>query len=127
MAILHFRCKERRRTMRVMLSVPLRVHGITSEGETYAVETKSHTVSLHGASIELEHSVALGDILLLENKLTEEQAEGKVVVIKRSRDGKVHVGIEFTDFSLNFWHMAFPAPGAKPLRRRYAEKVSALG
>jgi hypothetical protein len=111
MAILHFRCKERRRTMRVMLSVPLRVHGITSEGETYAVETKSHTVSLHGASIELEHSVALGDILLLENKLTEEQAEGKVVD---------------TDFSLNFWHMAFPTPGAKPLRRRYAEKVAAL-
>jgi hypothetical protein len=126
MAILHFRCKERRRTMRVMLSVPLKVHGITSEGETYAVETKSHTVSLHGASIELEHSVALGDILLLENKLTEEQAEGKVVGIKRSRDGKVHVGVEFTDFNLNFWHMAFPAPGAKPLRRRYAEKVAAL-
>jgi hypothetical protein len=126
MAILHFRCKERRRTMRVMLSVPLRVHGITSEGETYAVETKSHTVSLHGASIELEHSVALGDVLLLENKLTEQQAEGKVVGIKRSRDGKVYVGIEFTDFNLNFWHMAFPAPGAKPLRRRYAEKVAAL-
>jgi hypothetical protein len=126
MAILHFRCKERRRTMRVMLSVPLKVHGITSEGETYAVETKSHTVSLHGASIELEHSVALGDVLLLENKLTEQQAEGKVVGIKRSRDGKVYVGIEFTDFNLNFWHMAFPAPGAKPLRRRYAEKVAAL-
>jgi hypothetical protein len=112
--------------MRVMLSVPLKVHGITSEGETYAVETKSHTVSLHGASIELEHSVALGDVLLLENKLTEQQAEGKVVGIKRSRDGKVYVGIEFTDFNLNFWHMAFPAPGAKPLRRRYAEKVAAL-
>jgi hypothetical protein len=90
MAILHFRCKERRRTMRVMLSVPL------------------------------------GDVLLLENKLTEQQAEGKVVGIKRSRDGKVYVGIEFTDFNLNFWHMAFPAPGAKPLRRRYAEKVAAL-
>jgi hypothetical protein len=126
MAILHFRCKERRRTMRVILIVPLKFHVITSEGETYAVETKSHTVSLHGASIELEHSVALGDILLLENKLTEEQAEGKVVGIKRSRDGKVHVGIEFTDFNLNFWHMAFPVPGAKPLRRRYAEKVAAL-
>jgi hypothetical protein len=126
MAILHFRCKERRRTMRVMLSVPLKVHGITAEGETYAIETKSHTVSLHGASIELEHTVALGDILLLENELTNQQAEGKVVGIKRSRDGKVYVGIEFTDQHLNFWHMAFPAPGAKPLRRRFAEKVVAL-
>ena len=46
--------------MRVMLSVPLRVHGITTDGETFAMETKSHTVSLHGASIELEQAVALG-------------------------------------------------------------------
>jgi hypothetical protein len=126
MAILHFRCKERRRTMRVMLSVPLRVHGITADGETYAVNTKTHTVSLHGASIELEHTVALGDILLIENELTDEQIEGKVVTIKRSREGKGHVGIEFTDLHLNFWHMAFPVAGAKPLRRRVVEKVSAL-
>jgi hypothetical protein len=112
--------------MRVMLTVPLRVHGITQEGETFAIETKSHTVSLHGASIELEQAVALGDILLLENELSKEQAEGKVVTIKRGRDGKVYVGIEFTDGEVNFWHMAFPAPGAKPLRRLVREKVSAL-
>jgi len=127
MAILHFRCKERRRTMRVMLSVPLKVHGISAEGETFAVETKSHTVSLHGASIELEHTVALGDILLLENELTNEQVDGKVVTIKRGRDGKILVGIEFTDLARNFWHMAFPLSGAKPLRRRmFPEKASAL-
>jgi hypothetical protein len=126
MAIIHFRCKERRRTMRVMLSVPLRVHGITADGDTYAVNTKSHTVSLHGASIELEHTVALGDILVLENALTREQVEGKVVTIKRSREGKIYVGIEFTDLNANFWHMAFPTPGAKPLRRHVVEKVAAL-
>jgi hypothetical protein len=126
MAIIHFRCKERRRTMRVMLTVPLRVHGITADGDTYAVNTKSHTVSLHGASIELEHTVALDDILVLENALTHEQVEGKVVTIKRSREGKIYVGIQFTDLNANFWHMAFPAPGAKPLRRHVVEKVAAL-
>lgn len=127
MAILHFRCKERRRTMRVMLSVPLRVHGITADGETFAVRVKSHTVSLHGASIELEHTVALGDVLLLENELTNEQVDGRVVTIKRARDSKIYVGVEFTDLGLNFWHMAFPVPGAKPLRRRpVADKVAVL-
>jgi hypothetical protein len=126
MAIIHFRCKERRRTMRVMLTVPLRVHGITADGDTYAVNTKTHTVSLHGASIELEHTVALDDILVLENALTHEQVEGKVVTIKRSREGKIYVGIQFTDLNANFWHMAFPAPGAKPLRRHVVEKVAAL-
>jgi hypothetical protein len=134
MALLHFRCKERRRNMRVMLSVPLRVHGIDADGATFAVETKSHTVSLHGASIELEQAVAFGDILILENETTKETVEGKVVTIKRSRDAKTYVGVEFTDFDLNFWHMAFPASGAKPLRRgvgqrtavQVAEKVAVL-
>lgn len=127
MAILHFRCKERRRTVRVLLSVPLRVHGITAEGETYAVDTKSHTVSLHGASMEVGRTVALGDVLLLEHGTTHEQAEAKVVSMKKSsRDGKVLVGVEFTDRKLNFWHVVFPAPGARPLRRQVAERVSVL-
>jgi PilZ domain len=127
MAILHFRCKERRRTVRVLLSVPLRVHGITAEGETYAVDTKSHTVSLHGASMEVGRTVALGDVLLLEHGTTHEQAEAKVVNMKKSsRDGKVLVGVEFTDRNLNFWHVVFPAPGARPLRRQVAERVSVL-
>jgi hypothetical protein len=127
MALLHFRCKERRRNMRVMLSVPLRVHGIDSDGATFAVNTKTHTVSLHGASIELELAVSLGDILILENEATKETVEGKVVTIKRSREGKIFVGVAFTDFDLNFWHMAFPVSGAKPLRKMYTEKVSVVG
>ena len=126
MAILHFRCKERRRTVRVMLTVPLKVHGKSVEGEPFTVETRSHTVSLHGASIELEAGVVLGDILRLENERTREKIEGKVVTIRHSRDGKTYVGLEFTDQDVNFWHMSFPVPGAKPLRRLVAEKVSAL-
>jgi len=126
MAILHFRCKERRRTVRVMLTVPLKVHGINMEGEIFTVETRSHTVSLHGASIELDFGVALGDILQLENELTRERVDGKVVTIRHSRDGKTYVGLEFTSRDVNFWHMSFPVPGAKPLRRLVAEKVGAL-
>jgi PilZ domain len=122
MAILHFRCKERRRTVRVMLRIPLKVHGISTEGETFAVETKTHTVSLHGASLELEYPVQLGDILMIENELTHEQVEGRVVTLKKTREGKSHVGIEFTDKDVNFWHMVFPAPGAKPMRRHIPER-----
>jgi hypothetical protein len=122
MAILHFRCKERRRTVRVMLRIPLTVHGISTEGETFAVETKSHTISMHGASLELEFPVQLSDILMIENELTHEQVEGRVVTLKKTREGKMHVGVEFTDKDVNFWHMNFPAPGAKPMRRHIPER-----
>jgi PilZ domain len=126
MALLHFRAKERRRTVRVMLTVPLKVHGQSINGERFTVTTCSHTVSLHGASIELEKRVSLGDLLSVENEISREKVEGKIVTIRHSRDGKTYVGIEFTDKDVNFWHMSFPAPGAKPLRRTFAEKVPAL-
>jgi hypothetical protein len=126
MAILHFRCKERRRTVRVMLTVPLKVHGQSVDGEKFSVETNSHTVSLHGASIELGPKVVLGDMLRLENERTREKIDGKVVTIRHSRDGKTYVGIEFTDQNVNFWHMSFPVPGAKPLRRMASDKIAAV-
>lgn len=126
MAILHFRCKERRRTVRVMLAVPLRVSGKTEIGERFSVKAMSHSVSLHGASVELEQGVVLGEILQLENEITREKVEGKVVSIRRGRDGKRFVAIEFTEREPNFWHMAFPIPGARPMRRLISSKVSSL-
>jgi PilZ domain len=126
MAIIHFRCKERRRTVRVMLTVPLRVSGTTDIGEKFSVQAMSHSVSLYGASIELEQGVVLGEIIRLENDITKEKVEGKVVSIRRTREGKRYVAIEFTDTDPNFWHMAFPVPGARPMRRPIASKVSSL-
>jgi hypothetical protein len=125
MAIIHFRWKERRRTVRVMLTVPLKIAGHTDTGEKFSVKTLSHSVSSHGASIELEEGVVLGDVVQLENEITREKVDGKVVSIRRGRDGKRYVAVEFTS-PVNFWHMVFPAPGARPMRRPLASKVSSL-
>ena len=125
MAIIHFRWKERRRTVRVLLSVPLKVTGQTGEGEKFSVKTVSHSVSLHGGSIELDQDVALGNVVQLENQITGEKVEGKIVSLRRNREGKRYVAVEFVS-QVNFWHMVFPIPGARPMRRTIASKVSAL-
>jgi c-di-GMP-binding flagellar brake protein YcgR len=125
MAIIHFRWKERRRTVRVMLTVPLKIAGHTDTGEKFSVKTLSHSVSLHGASIELEEGVVLGEVVQLENEITREKIDAKVVSIRRGRDGKRYVAVEFTS-PVNFWHMVFPVPGARPMRRPLASKVSSL-
>ena len=125
MAIIHFRWKERRRTVRVLLAVPLKVSGQTDTGEKFSVKSVSHSVSLHGGSIELDQDVVLGEILKLENQITDETVDGKIVSLRRSREGKRYVAVEFVT-PLNFWHMVFPMPGARPMRRSIASKVSSL-
>jgi hypothetical protein len=51
--------------------------------------------------------------------------ESRVVSIHRARDGKQYIGVEFISPETNFWHMQFPIPGAKPLRRIVPSKASA--
>ena len=117
MSLLHFRCKERRRTQRVTLTVPLVVNGQNEDGEKFSVRVKSNAVSQHGAQIETEYPVVVGQVLLLINENSARKVECRVVSIQRKRDGKTHVGVEFLSTDINFWNMTFPLPGAKPLRR----------
>lgn len=125
MSLLHFRCKERRRTQRVPLTVPLAVHGQTDDGEKFCLHTSSLSVSHHGASFELAQVVVAGQVLKLVNENSNRKVECHVVNIQRRRDGKVFVGVEFNTAEGNFWHMTFPPSGAKPLRRTLASKVTA--
>jgi hypothetical protein len=117
MSLLHFRCKERRRTLRVNLNVPLAVHGESEEGEKFCVHTQSLSVSQHGAMMELREIVLVGQVLQLVNENSNRKADARVVSVLRRRDGKTYVGVEFLSAEINFWHMTFPISGARPLRR----------
>jgi c-di-GMP-binding flagellar brake protein YcgR len=125
MAIIHFRCKERRRTLRVSITVPLTVHGTTDEGEKFSAQGQSQSVNRNGALLQLDQVVIVGQTLHLVNDNSNRTAESRVVAIKRDREGKTFVAVEFVTPDANFWHMTFPIPGAKPLRRPIASKVSA--
>ena len=125
MSLLHFRCKERRRTLRVALAVPLTIHGKTDSGEKFSAQTVSQSVNRHGALFPLEEIVKMGQTVVLMNDHTSQSTECRVVSIHRARDDKQYVGVEFVSPETNFWHMEFPIPGAKPLRRILPNKVSA--
>ncbi len=125
MSLLHFRCKERRRTVRVSLTVPLTIKGETEEGQKFSVTTQSQSVNKHGAMFSMEQPVIVGQILLLVNDNTAKSMECMVMAIRKGRDGKTYVGVEFGTPDTNFWHMAFPVPGARPLRRSPSTKASA--
>lgn len=125
MAILHFRCKERRRTLRVSLTVPITVHGQSDDGEKFAARATSLSVNRNGCLLCLDQLVVPGQFLKLVNENSDRSIECHVVSTRRERDGKTSVGVEFNTPDSNFWSMTFPIPGARPLRRPYASKVIA--
>jgi hypothetical protein len=59
------------------------------------------------------------------NDITAQSIECRVVSVRRSRDGKTYIGVEFASAESNFWHMVFPVPGSRPLRRIVPTKTSA--
>ena len=125
MSILHFRCKERRRTQRVNITVPVTVQGQDDAGEKFSVQAKSQSINRHGALLHLEQVVVIGQTLQLINENSNRRVEGRVVSVKHDRDKKTYVGVEFVSSDSNFWHMTFPLPGARPLRRAVDTKASA--
>ena len=125
MSLLHFRFKERRRTVRVAITVALTVRWQAPSGDVFSVKTKSQSVSHSGGLCVLEEPVVVGQSLQMINENSGEAVEAKVVTVRKARDGKTYVGFEFVQPNSNFWRMHFPAPGARPLRRPAHSKVLA--
>jgi hypothetical protein len=124
MSLLHFRFKERRRTVRVTLTVGLTVRWHTEAGEKFSVKTTSHAVSREGGLFPMEEPVTVGQALQMVNENSGKSIDCKVTTIRKSRDGKTFVGVEFGVPNANFWQMCFPVPGTKPLRRTSNSKAT---
>jgi hypothetical protein len=117
MSLLPFRYNERRRTLRVALSLPVVVHGQNDQGEKFCVRAMTRAVNQQGALLIMDEVVVPGQSLVVVNENTSRSTETRVAHVRRERDGKLFVGLEFVNPDTNFWKMTFPAPGARPLRR----------
>jgi hypothetical protein len=117
MGVLHFRYRERRRTLRVSMALPVIVHGQNEMGEKFCTRAMTYSVNQQGALVALEETVVPGQSLLLVNENTSRSAETRVAHVRRDREGKHYVGLEFVNPDANFWKMTFPSPGARPMRR----------
>ena len=108
---------ERRRTARVIMSVPIRVDGESMQGEKFTERTATYTISQHGCLFVLDQDVILDQALVLMHEYTRQSMQCRVVSTRRHRDGKKYVGVEFLPASPDFWRMAFSKPGARSLKR----------
>lgn len=98
----------RRRSMRVLLSVPILVSGKTVQKQDFAEETRTLVVNAHGALISLKTVLVAGQKVTLEHKASQERLECRVVYASKPQGGWAQAGIEFLAPSPFFWHIDFP-------------------
>ena len=56
MGVLHFRYRERRRTLRVALALPVLVHGQNEMGEKFCYRAMTRSVNQQGALLVMDES-----------------------------------------------------------------------
>jgi hypothetical protein len=100
--------KTRRRSMRVLLSMPVTVSGKGEDGKAFEEASRTLVVNAHGALIALAAPVKMGSSFTISNNRTKETLECRVAFVGHAQAGKTQVGIEFVNPSPNFWEISFP-------------------
>jgi PilZ domain len=98
----------RRRSMRVLLSVPISVSGQNALGQDFNEETRTLVVNAHGALISLAAPVTAGQQIRISNKATHQSLVCRVVYVGAPQAGRMQMGIEFERPSPSFWQIDFP-------------------
>jgi len=100
--------KGRRRSLRVLLTVPIVLRGKGPDGKNFEEETKTLVVNAHGALILMTKPVKQGQILTMTHSTTKEKLGCRVAYVGPTQGGKTQVGLEFTEVSPGFWQISFP-------------------
>lgn len=104
----------RRRSQRVMVNMPVHVRAKNSAGLEVTEETRTVSVSPHGALLRLEMAVTKGQIMVLRNPTTDESLECSVVYLGGTQDGRREVGVSFVQPNRTLWRIAFPPADWSP-------------
>jgi hypothetical protein len=98
----------RRRSMRVLLSVPISASGKNATGQEFKEETRTLVVNAHGALISLAARVTAGQQIQISNQATKQSLPCRIVYVGAVQAGKAQMGIEFEKPSPSFWQIDFP-------------------
>lgn len=98
----------RRRSMRVLLSVPISVSGKNASGQDFSEETRTLVVNAHGALISLAAPLIADQRIQVSNKATKQSLSCRIVYVGAVQAGKAQMGIEFEKPSSSFWQIDFP-------------------
>jgi hypothetical protein len=117
MANLHHQSFEQRRTTRAVVTIQVEVVGVDETREKFRFLTRTVSVNAHGGVVLLQAPLAVGQGFQMVNEFNKRKAACRIVSVRIGKDSKLHGAFELVCGEANFWSMAFPASGAKELRR----------
>ena len=104
----------KRRSQRVLMQVPVRLHGTDAQGAKFDEETETLAINAHGALVLMQARVISGATIQLQHKRTSEEQECQVVFLGPVRGNKAEIGLEFSAPRPQFWRVAFPPEDWSP-------------
>lgn len=102
----------------VSLDVPVRVHGsrvkevvrgVTPHTEPFEEEASTMIVLPHGGVVRMATTVGVGQMLVLTNLRTNQDAICRVVKVRAYSNSQAYVEVEFTHRQVGYWGVHFPA------------------
>ena len=102
------RWSRERRSQRIELSVPVFLHRPPREGPQFSERAQTLVVNAHGALMALAEKVAPKQKLLMQNIISGEQKECRVVYVEQEVTGPTKVAVEFIMPAPSFWRIAYP-------------------
>lgn len=115
---------EKRRSDRLLLTIPLAIHQTEPSGATSSEEARTVAVNRDGARIQVARPLRVGRTVRIVNQLSKRSADFRVVgpVAPPSEKGGEY-GVECVENKDNIWGIRFPpvAPGDSPTSKALLE------
>ncbi len=108
----------------VSLDVPVKVHGsrvtevvrgVTPHTEPFEEETSTMIVFPNGGVVRMATVVSVGQMLVLTNQRTNQDAICRVVKVRAYSNTQAYVELEFTHRQVGYWGVHFPADDEEQL------------
>jgi hypothetical protein len=117
------RAASKRRSSRVVIDIPVTVFGQGSDRKMFHEQTKTITVSAHGALVSLKSKIDSVRPVLIVNPRTQLEAQCRVAYRKDLASGVVEIGLEFSTSLPKFWGIHFPPEDWDPAERKRPASV----
>lgn len=100
---------ERRRSSRVRIRIPVRVHCNEIDGEPREATAEVVSVSRTGALLRLPFLPEMGSRIEVLHGLSNEKREFRVISVREKKEhGPFELGVEILYPARNFWGVSFP-------------------